>query len=146
MFECAQALISSRPNSTEDLAIRVVATLRRTDDGLWGARCPELGIDVAGPTRDACVEALERRVIELGARPGDEPVTVVVETGADLVGVAEAAAILGWDKRRVSTYIARGTFPAPVQILASGRIWLREDVERFAADWRARRERRLRPA
>jgi len=30
---------------------------------------------------------------------------LVVEAVPELVGVAEAAAILGWDKRRVFTYI-----------------------------------------
>jgi len=52
--------------------------------------------------------------------------------------VAEAAEIMGWDKRRVITYIDRGSFPEPITSLASGRIWLREDVEAYAADWRAR--------
>jgi hypothetical protein len=59
-----------------------------------------------------------------------------------LAGVAEAAQIMGWDKRRVITYIDRGRFPQPVQGLASGRVWLRSDVERFAREWRARQERR----
>jgi hypothetical protein len=37
----------------------------------------------------------------------------------------------------VITYIDRGSFPEPITSLASGRIWLREDVERYATDWRA---------
>ena len=45
---------------------------------------------------------------------------------------------MGWDKRRVITYIDRGQFPEPITWLASGRIWLREDVESYAQDWRAR--------
>jgi predicted DNA-binding transcriptional regulator AlpA len=56
-----------------------------------------------------------------------------------LVGVAEAAQILGWDKRRVFTYISRGQFPEPVAMLASGRVWRREDVEAFAREKRKRR-------
>jgi SAM-dependent methyltransferase len=56
-----------------------------------------------------------------------------------LVGVAEAAAILGWDKRRVSTYVRRGSFPPPVAELASGRVWEEDDVRAFAAEVRARR-------
>ncbi len=55
--------------------------------------------------------------------------TLTVEVVPDLVGVAEAAEIMGWDKRRVITYIDRGSFPEPITSLASGRIWLREDVE-----------------
>lgn len=62
--------------------------------------------------------------------------------GADLVGVAEAAAILGWDKRRVATYIRRGSFPQPLASLASGRIWDRADVEAFADAFRARQRAR----
>ncbi|HEX2030804.1 MAG TPA: class I SAM-dependent methyltransferase [Actinomycetota bacterium] len=65
--------------------------------------------------------------------------------GSDLVGVAEAARLLGWDKRRVATYVRRGSFPRPVAELAGGRVWVLEDVlafrERFEARQRARRAR-----
>jgi len=64
----------------------------------------------------------------------------------DLVGVAEAAALLGWDKRRVATYVARGSFPPPVAELAGGRVWRRSDVRAFGERFRARRESRRRPA
>jgi hypothetical protein len=40
----------------------------------------------------------------------------------------------------VVTYLDRGSFPEPLTALASGRIWRREDLERYAADWRARHE------
>ncbi len=66
----------------------------------------------------------------------------MVEVVPVLAGVAEAAEVMGWDKRRVVTYIDRGRFPEPVQSLASGRVWLRADVEAFATEWWARRERR----
>ena len=62
--------------------------------------------------------------------------TLLVESVPDLVGVSEAAAVLGWDKRRVFTYIARGSFPEPVAFLASGRVWRREDIERYARERR----------
>jgi SAM-dependent methyltransferase len=68
-------------------------------------------------------------------RKGTQPVP-------DLVGVAEAATILGWDKRRVATYIRRGSFPEPLASLASGRIWDRVDVEAFAEAFRARQRAR----
>ena len=58
--------------------------------------------------------------------------TLTVEVIPVLVGVAEAAAILNWDKRRVFTYISRGSFPEPVAMLASGRIWRRTDIEDYA--------------
>jgi hypothetical protein len=57
-----------------------------------------------------------------------------------LAGVAEAAAIMGWDKRRVITYLNRGSFPKPLTALASGRIWRRDDVEAYAKRWREKRE------
>ncbi|HAJ4019690.1 TPA: hypothetical protein HLT81_24770 [Escherichia coli] len=57
-----------------------------------------------------------------------------------LVGVAEAAEILGWDKRQVSTYVKRyveeGKFPKPIQTLASGSIWTLKQIE----DYRDQRE------
>mgnify|MGYP006160117369 CR=1 FL=1 len=58
-----------------------------------------------------------------------DDVDLVIEVIPSVVGVAEAADIMGWDKRRVITYIDRGSFPEPLTTLASGRIWLREDVE-----------------
>jgi predicted DNA-binding transcriptional regulator AlpA len=61
-----------------------------------------------------------------------------------LVGVAEAAQILGWDRRRLITYVDRGSFPSPVASLASGRVWRRDDVEAFARTIERRRERRPR--
>ena len=67
-----------------------------------------------------------------------EDATLTVEVVPTLAGVAEAAEIMGWDKRRVITYIDRGQFPEPITWLASGRIWLREDVETYAQEWRAR--------
>lgn len=54
----------------------------------------------------------------------------------DLVGVTEAAEILGWDKRRVSTYQARGSFPEPVARISAGSIWLRSQIE----DYRGRHD------
>lgn len=50
----------------------------------------------------------------------------------ELVGVAEAAEILGWDKRRVSVYHARGLLPTPLAVLRAGPVWRREDIEAFA--------------
>ncbi len=48
-----------------------------------------------------------------------------------LVGYAEAAAILGWDKRRIGIYMQRGAFPVPIQRLASGPIWTRKQIEEY---------------
>ncbi len=59
----------------------------------------------------------------------------------ELVGVKEAAAILGWDSRRVSTYRSRGTFPAPLVELAMGPIWTKEQIIEFQKGRRGQRVR-----
>lgn len=49
-----------------------------------------------------------------------------------LVGAAEAARILGWDRRKVSTYHGRGLLPKPVADLAATPVWRRQDIEDYA--------------
>ena len=78
---------------------------------------------VSAPSRAACVMRLR-----LAA---GKDATLTIEERPVLVGVAEAARLLGWDKRRVATYISRGSFPEPVAELASGRIWLRSEIEAY---------------
>lgn len=51
-----------------------------------------------------------------------------------LAGVSEAAKILGWDRRKVATYIKRGMFPEPFQRLACGPIWPEETILQFKQD------------
>ena len=101
--------------------------------GRWYARVLDSSayIEVTGVTRERCLKELRKITGE------DE--TLTVEIIPTLAGVAEAAEIMGWDKRRVVTYIDRGSFPEPLTSLAMGRVWLREDVEAFAAEWRSRR-------
>ncbi|MEX2275925.1 MAG: hypothetical protein WEA10_10240 [Actinomycetota bacterium] len=110
------------------------ATMWEQRSGSWAALLDAPMVEVQGPTREACMR-------ELRSAAGDEA-TLTVEVIPPLAGVAEAAAILGWDKRRVITYLNRGSFPQPLIALASGRIWLREDVESFAAAWREKQARR----
>ena len=114
--------------------------LRQRDDGGWQASADTRPpIEAVGQTRDRCVAAIRRAVkASLGPRRSFRDVTFVIEALPQLAGVAEAAEVMGWDKRRVVTYIDRGSFPAPVQALASGRIWVRTDVEEFARAWRDR--------
>lgn len=50
----------------------------------------------------------------------------------DLVSTPEVCKMLGISKQRVAQLIAKGGFPEPVATLAVGRIWLREDIERWA--------------
>jgi hypothetical protein len=120
------------------------AQMTQRENGRWTAIVDDdPPVRASGATRKRCVAAL-RKALErsLPAKARREPVTILVETLPALAGVAEAADVLGWDKRRVVTYIDRGSFPEPVQSLASGRVWRRDDVEAYAEDWRARHPRR----
>ena len=87
------------------------------------------GRTVEAGSRAACVELLRKAA----ARS-----VLTIEVAPELVGVAEAAELLGWDKRRVFTYISRGAFPEPLALLASGRVWRKRDIEEYA---RVRRRR-----
>jgi len=120
--------------------------MAQTDDGRWTASADtDRPVRASGTSRERCLASLRRAVERSLPSPRrDEPITLVVETLPLLAGVAEAADVMGWDKRRVVTYIDRGSFPEPVQSLASGRIWRRSDVEAFRNEWSARRARRVR--
>jgi predicted DNA-binding transcriptional regulator AlpA len=51
----------------------------------------------------------------------------------DLVGVTEVREMLGVSRQRVHQLVRdRPDFPEPVAELASGKIWLRRDVEQWA--------------
>lgn len=101
-------------------------------DGGWRG---EIGArTVTATTRARCVAAL-RRIAGPDA-------TLAVEVVPVLVGVTEAADLLGWDRRRVATYVERGAFPDPVARLACGHIWRRDDVVAFGATRRRTTRRR----
>ncbi|HEY1332435.1 MAG TPA: hypothetical protein VGH10_13315 [Actinomycetota bacterium] len=125
----------------------VRAVVRQGADGRWtGIADPPVSARATAATPERCVAALRRAVERSASIPKHESLTLIAETVPRLAGVAEAAEIMGWDKRRVVTYIDRGSFPEPAQTLASGRVWLRSDVEAYATAWRARRQRRARHA
>lgn len=97
----------------------------------WEADVPSVnGCSARGSTRDRVLaEAVECARQVLG--PG---VTLLVEEHpVALVGVSEAASILGWDRRKVAVYAQRGRLPRPVAELAGGRVWRRADIEGFRA-------------
>jgi predicted DNA-binding transcriptional regulator AlpA len=49
-----------------------------------------------------------------------------------LVGAAEVAEILGVSRQRVTQLTSRPDFPAPVAVLAMGKVWTRDDVQTWA--------------
>lgn len=55
----------------------------------------------------------------------------------ELMAMPEITTYLGISKQRVYQLIQAGRFPDPVATLSVGRIWLREDVERFARERQA---------
>ncbi|UED72091.1 helix-turn-helix transcriptional regulator [Brevibacillus sp. HD3.3A] len=65
----------------------------------------------------------------------------------ELVGLAETAELLGWKKQQVQNYIKRaeekgwpeGMFPEPIQRLASGPVWTREQIELYKNERKQRR-------
>ncbi|TMK96365.1 MAG: hypothetical protein E6G40_12245 [Actinobacteria bacterium] len=116
-------------------------SMRQERGGRWSAQSvDDPRIRASGASRERCLAGI-RRAYERSRRSGEGagPTTIVVEMIPMLAGVAEAAEVMGWDKRRVITYIDRGRFPEPLQSLASGRVWVRSEVEAFAREWRARR-------
>jgi hypothetical protein len=122
-------------------SVEIWATLRQEPDGSWHAETWEdRPREATAGDLEECVESLQA---VLQADEG-EPLTLVIQVLPVLAGVAEAAEVMGWDKRRVITYIDRGHFPRPLQALASGRVWVRSDVEDYADSWRAKQAARKR--
>jgi predicted DNA-binding transcriptional regulator AlpA len=56
----------------------------------------------------------------------------VLDPRYDIVGLAEAAEILGVTTTRVHQLAWRDDFPQPVVVLVSGRIWERQAIEQWA--------------
>ncbi len=120
--------------------------MRQEDDGRWRAVAEGHPIEVTGRDVRECVRNVHKAALSLMPAVSWEsgPPVVFVEVLPKLVGVAEAAALMGWDKRRVATYVKRGAFPEPLAELAGGRVWAREDVVAFREAFRARQRSRRR--
>ena len=118
--------------------------MRQDREGTWHAAADGFPVEVRGRDARECVRRAHQAALKLLPAVSWErgPPVVFVEVIPRLVGVAEAAEILGWDKRRVATYVKRGSFPAPVEELAGGRVWTLDDVLAFAEAFRARQRRR----
>ncbi len=118
--------------------------MRQGPDGTWKAVAEGHDVEVQAPDAKECVRKVHQAALPLLPAVSWErgPPVIFLEVVPRLVGVAEAASILGWDKRRVSTYVKRGSFPDPVEELAGGRVWALDDVVAFGEDFRARQHRR----
>jgi hypothetical protein len=129
----------------------VAFRMRQDPDGRWRAVAEGHPIEVVGADVRDCLRKVHQEVLSVLPAVSWErgPPVVFMEVLPRLVGVAEAAEILGWDKRRVATYVKRGAFPEPLAELAGGRVWAREDVvafrDAFRTRQRARGRRRRRP-
>lgn len=104
------------------------------EGGRWHGHLDGATRAVSAASRESCLTALRKK-----AGPG---VVLTVEITPALAGVAEAATIMGWDKRRVITYLNRGSFPQPFTALAATRVWRRDDIEAFSKAWHRQREKR----
>jgi hypothetical protein len=90
--------------------VEIRAVMRQQSDGTWRATATgDRPLEVSGPTRDMCLSAL-RRAVEWD-RVLEERMTLMVEILPRLAGLSEAAEVMGWDRRRVVTYIDRGASP-----------------------------------
>jgi len=56
----------------------------------------------------------------------------------ELAGITEIAAMLDTTPRTVRNWVRRPEFPAPIETLATGRIWRRVDVQAWAKAHRPR--------
>lgn len=57
-----------------------------------------------------------------------------------VVGLKEAAEMLGWSKQQVSVYINRDKFPQPSARLASGPLWDIEQIQLFRESLKSTKE------
>lgn len=100
-------------------------------------------VDAAGPAQ-AATKAL-RQVDKILGR--GEPVAVEILTVdeqdrvlagpafPELAGITEIADMLGVTRQRASSLQKLHAFPAPVAHLASGPVWRKGDLSRFAETW-----------
>src|SRR5258706_184788 len=81
--------------------MEIHAVMREDGSGRWSAMTDsELSIGASGVSRARCLASL-RRSIERRVGKSLDGLTLIVEVLPRLAGVAEAAEITGWDKRRV---------------------------------------------
>jgi hypothetical protein len=147
------ALVQARGEAGEralgEAELRGFAALFRDHDGTvsvldhsYEARFALEGEDLASAFSDACTLF---SAIAADARLPTWPLGRVVVTSeapapaaldGHLVGIAEAATILGVSPSRTSHLTHREDFPPPEATLACGPIWRRSSIVEFAATYR----------
>ncbi len=107
--------------------LKVLISWSGTD---WVGRV--LGLDECEARAATKVGCLDRLVARAGVMLNQPLVALILEADPPaLVGMSEAASILGWDRRKFATYVSRGHLPQPVADLAGGRVWRRADIEAY---------------
>jgi hypothetical protein len=102
----------------QDAATAVLAAL-----GIWAAAVGETGLPVWPVVRVEAMTVAEQ-VADL-ERPSFPA----------LVGVSEAARLLGVSKQRLAQITTRPDFPEPMVTLASGPVWLTSGIRGFERRW-----------
>ncbi|HEV8683237.1 MAG TPA: hypothetical protein VGS09_10785 [Actinomycetota bacterium] len=120
------------------LPAQVRVSMRQDPDGRWRASSADGRVNASAQSRESCLRSVRNQAAGR--------TVLLVEVWPKLLGVAEAAELLGWDKRRVITYLDRGSFPVPMASLAGGRVWALDDVREFARAFRTRQRARKRRA
>ena len=49
----------------------------------------------------------------------------------ELLGLAEVSELLGWGKRKTTTYLKRGVLPEPIHIVKATPLWTREQIKTY---------------
>lgn len=115
------------------LRVAFSVTEVRSIDPAWeaaiaGDRAWEEAAVAVGFAGAAVISLQARRDDDLGDVASPRPTTT-----PELFGVAEVARLLGVSRRRAYELEARGGFPEPYTVLASGPVWDAASVERFVA-------------
>lgn len=75
-------------------------------------------------------------IIRVEVMTVDEQETALAEpTFPDVLGVTEAAQMLGVSRQRLDQLTSHRDFPAPMVRLAAGPVWLRSSIEGFERRW-----------
>jgi hypothetical protein len=134
------ALETAQPLSEDGLM--EVAQIGGAAGGNVGGRRLETTLTVTAPTASAAIDkALTLVLAKVDGSVASVSALTTEEfdrredARALLVGVGEAAAMLGISKQRVNVLSKRQDFPAPLARLGSGPVWRGGDLSTFAEGW-----------